>query len=174
MMISSSCGGSSLAVFLPVLQLGIEARLSAASCSSSFALTHSRLHVVLHFHLTVSCSVNCPVESQNCGFVWAEKGELSCRKVIWSPRGVESLPCPSGLCECLSSCLQTSCDPVIACHLSCLLPSHLCICHLPPCPYGEMLLNHRAVTHLPFLSATTGSHSKCWRGLYVHRACCTV
>lgn len=59
-------------------------------------------------------------------------------------RGVESLSCPSGLCVCLPSCLQRRCDPVLACHLSFLLPSHLCICHSPSCPYGKIPLSHSA------------------------------
>lgn len=72
--------------------------------------------------------------------MWAERGELS-------PWGVESFPCSSGLCVCLPSCLQRSCDPVLACHLSCLLPSHLCICQSPSCPHGKMMLSHRALTY---------------------------
>lgn len=73
--------------------------------------------------------------------VWAEEGERSRRKVIWSPLGVESLPCSSGLCVCLPGCLQRRSDPVWARHLS-YFPSHLCSCHSRP--VGEMMLSHRA------------------------------
>lgn len=154
-------GPSLCVVSLPVLQLDIKAawlrsprlkhkRRSAVSCSSSFAPTRSRLHVAVHpsissCRLPLSCHLLWKLSSwelnygNSVGVMWAETGELS-------PWGVESLPCSSGLCVCLPSCLQRSCDPVLACHLSCLLPSHLCICQSPSCPYGEMMLSHRALT----------------------------
>lgn len=105
------------------------------------------------FYLTLSCLENCPAGGSKlwcCGVVLDKTFELL--------RGVESLSCPSGLCVCRASCLQRRCDPVLACHLSCLLPSHLCICHSPSCPYGKIPLSHWALTYSLLPSATTAPH----------------
>lgn len=114
----------------------------------------SRSHVVAH------SSISSTLLPPNSLFLKIVQLIVVVDKSFELLRGVESLSCPSGLCVCLPSCLQRRCDPVLACHLSCLLPSHLCICHSPSCPYGKIPLSHWALTYLLLTSATTGSHSK--------------
>lgn len=107
----SSCSATWLASGLTYFALVTR---DSFCCFVLLPLHTDTLKTACHRALSPNCK---PVESQNCSFVWAEQGELSCRKVIWSPWGVESLPCPSGLCERLPSFLPTNCDPVLACRI---------------------------------------------------------